>query len=209
MLVYVLVWNDEDFLKLVDIFSAIDKTYRLVPIYPSSESSHLYEYYRGGVNIQDPIELQTYIGHLKMVRAFLETEENECLICEDFIRLDENFHEKFTTMKANIPKEIGLVSLAHEAEEWNSIWTGILPEEENLCSISPDVYGSACYYLKASWATDILKFFDKPFNRMPESQRDVETFVKYSAGYLSYPTLAFYGSMNEEEEIDGPKGSND
>lgn len=214
MKVYCIGWDNDEKTEYIENFF---KNYDLKII---KSINGLYDYYSKDVKTMDNIDIITFANHLKILRKFVDSvnknnninnnknndinnnennniNNNEksdiCIVCEDYITINGDFDIRLEGILSNLPDNFSLISLIYETESDEIIFGGKNPELQNMIKIPKgNVYGTSMYIINLKWAMNVLEIFDKPWSKLPESQQNVESIIRYSQGYLAYPPLGSY-----------------
>lgn len=135
------------------------------------------------------------IAHLRVIRRFLLTADDEAIVCEDDVRFANGFGRRFQVLRSNIPDETPLVCLSYLIWRWEGyLWAGKDPSKENLCSMGPDTWGTQMYLLRRPWAEECLERFDRPLCTIETDDiRTAELITRSTmtvGGLIAYPPLA-------------------
>ena len=147
-------------------------------------------------------EMGCYASHLKAIKTFLETTENECLICEDDIILHNDFKKKYADVRSNFPPNTTCVGLSYMIEKWeNYDWCGLNINKYNLRKLNKNyTWGMQMYWISKAYAIEVLTLYDKPYY-LTNDIHTSEVILRNSNGYIAYPVLAI------EESIDSERGA--
>lgn len=135
-------------------------------------------------------------SHLKAIRTFLESDEDEAFICEDDICLKKNFIEEWNNVKSNLPTNAPLLTCSYMLTSHDGkILSGKNPTLNNIYLLCPiNTWGAQLYWLNRDYAIKALEMFDKP---MINPQFN-EQIIRLSKGYLCTPPLAIEDCLDSD-----------
>ncbi len=140
-----------------------------------------------------------FASHLKAVRTFLESGEDECLICEDDVMFKNRFAEEYSKVRSNMLPGVPLMALSYINSDWKGCeWTGIDPGKYNLCKIDQNsLWGSLLYLMTRDYAIKVMTDYDKPYVN-GKYDHCSEVIIKAPGGCIAYPVLAIEESNDSE-----------
>ncbi len=173
----------------VTFIEALSKTSSLLSFYdPESQESN-----RGVVGC--------FASHLKAIRTFLETDEEEAIICEDDVLPHNDFIRKYSKVRDNFPSGTPLVCLSYFSSRWEEHeWSGKKPEKKNLLNHAERIFGTQMYWISRFYALEVLSRYDRPrfgFS-LWEGEKTSELITMQSGGLLGYPPLAIEDCIDSD-----------
>lgn len=171
---------------------------KVVYIDAISIKSNLIEYY--STTRERPI-VACFASHIKAIKTFLETEEEEALICEDDILLHNNFEEEYIKIRNNLPEDATLCALSYfNMLPWEYYkWDGKDKNKKNIFKIIEKTYGTQIYWISKKYAYEVISKYDRPeFGLSYHHDKVSEIITIKSGGYISYPVLAIEDCISSD-----------
>lgn len=136
-----------------------------------------------------------FASHLKAIRTFLESNEDEALICEDDVIPHNNFSEKFLEVRKCFPNNCSLVSFSYFPCD-NAKYVKI---SETLYSMGlNNIWGTQLYWISKRYALACLKLYDKPGFGIDEKLKTSEIILQRSNGCVVIPMLAIEDCIDSD-----------
>jgi len=143
------------------------------------------------------------LSHYKALQMFIESGDDEAIICEDDVMLHDDFACRYLTLFDNVPAKTSLVMLGWTAGSlYGFKWAGRDPQRKNLARILPDrTWGTIMYWISRDYAIKAREYF---YSISPLIRKDKkiscsrglidghssEDITRYSRGYIAIPPLA-------------------
>lgn len=148
-----------------------------------------------------------FLSHLKALRSFLSSDQQEAIILEDDAVLCNNFTSRLNNVlqvKQKLEVQPKLILLCYLISSWEGVkcLTGSNnntqledPEEERLCNITRSTYGGVAYWITRDYAQRCLNSLDKPLRLIPEDFVTSELITRMSGGCFATPPLVIEESV--------------
>lgn len=145
-----------------------------------------------------------FLGHLRAIRAFVETTTDDgAIIFEDDVLLRNNFQQAYDELWQNMPDGYRppFISLGYMIENWTDTSSIGKIRKEGLFTISAKYnWGCQGYWISREYAKTALDRYDRPFKVLDEENifRSSEVVMRESKGVYVVPPLCIEDTIDSD-----------